>query len=478
MTRSAKIVVTIGPASRDEETILKLFKAGMNIARLNFSHGSHEDHAQTYTRLRSAAASLGKSITILQDLQGPKIRTGIIPGDQVEIKKGQTLVLSIAPSVDDPKVIPVDFPQLIDSVSPGGRILLDDGNLELRVEEVSRDRVKTRVELGGILKSHKGVNLPGAKINIPGFTGKDERDLAFGISLGIDAIAASFVRTKNDIDQVRSALNKYSPGRMIPIIAKLERPEALDNLDAVLDAADGVMVARGDLGVELPPEIVPIAQKQIIDAANQHNKVVITATQMLESMINNPRPTRAEVTDVANAVFDGTDAVMLSGETASGKYPVQSVEMMDAVIRQAESHLPHWGHWHGNPGLETGTDDTYYITQAAHELAKDRNVSAVAVFTRSGRTALFMSKTRPEVPILAFTPDHSSYQVMNIYWGVTPYLVPQVDSLEKMVQVVDQTLLQAGSIPPGQEVVLICGFPIPTIRPTNLALLHKIGETV
>jgi pyruvate kinase len=331
--------------------------------------------------------------------------------------------------------------------------------------------------LGGILKSHKGINLPGAQLNIPGFTTKDESDLALGMEVGVDAVAVSFVRSARDIEVVRSAIHRLSPKRTyIPIIAKLERPESLDNLDQILQVSDGVMVARGDLGVEMPPESVPIAQKRIITAANRAGKLVITATQMLDSMITNPRPTRAEASDVANAIFDGTDAVMLSGETASGKYPLQSVQMMDAIIQQAEENLLQWGRWEGKIVPESETDNTYYITQAARELAHDRNVTAIAVFTRSGRTALFMSKTRPALPILAFTPEKDTYQRMNMYWGVLPFLVPRVNSLEDMVRVVEDTMLKSQVLQPGQEVVMICGFPIPQVRPTNLALLHKLGE--
>ncbi len=479
MSRSAKIVATLGPASHDPEMIYNLLRAGVNVARLNFSHGKHEDHAIVVDRLRSIALSLGLTVTVLQDLQGPKIRIGEIAEGQAEISSGQGLILTTQPIIGNEHIIPVDFPQLLDSVTPGGRILLDDGNLELEVVDVNGDHVETKVILGGVLKSHKGINLPGARLNIPGFTSKDEADLAFGLEIGVDVIAVSFVRSASDIDTVRSAIKRLSPQQSsMPIIAKLERPESLDNLEDIVHASDGVMVARGDLGVEMPPESVPIAQKRIITAANEHAKVVITATQMLDSMITNPRPTRAEASDVANAIFDGTDAVMLSGETASGKYPLQSVEMMDAIIQQAEVHLKQWGRWEGNIIPEDDCDDTYYITQAARELAHDRNVTAIAVFTRSGRTALLMSKTRPGLPILAFTPERNTCQRMNLYWGVLPFLVPRVESLEEMVQVVEVTMLKSQVVKPGQEVVLICGFPIPQIRPTNLALLHKLGETI
>jgi pyruvate kinase len=478
MYRSTKIVATIGPASQNEECIKSLLKSGVNVARLNFSHGTHADHAAIYDCLRSTASQLGRTLSILQDLQGPKIRTGCIDGGSVEIQAGQPLTLTTQAVPGNNRIVPIDFPQLLESVQSGSRILLDDGNLELAVESVYDDHVDCRVILGGALKSHKGVNLPGSTMNIPGFTEKDAEDLVFGLQLGVDYVAISFVRHARDIEIVRQAITNHSPHRYVPIIAKLERPEALDNLEAILNVADGVMVARGDLGVEMSPEAVPIAQKTIIEAANRHGKVVITATQMLDSMINNPRPTRAEASDVANAIFDGTDAVMLSGETASGHYPIQAVEMMGAIIQQAEEHISNWGRWQGKIDPENDCDDTYFITRAARELAHDRNLTAIAVFSQSGRTALLMSKTRPNMPILAFTTEPGTCQRMNLYWGVFPYLVPHAESLEEMVQVVDRTMLEFTPISPGQRVAMICGFPIPAIRPTNLVLLHEVGEPI
>ena len=477
MPRRAKIVATIGPASKDEVTLLGLLEAGIDVARLNFSHGSHADHRVTYERLRKLSKDLDHPVTILQDLQGPKIRVGELANGQVELQAGQSLTLTTQPVPGDKRIIPVDFPELVGSAQPGGRILLDDGNLELLVEKVSGNQVETKVVLGGILKSHKGVNLPGARLNIAGFTAKDEADLAFGLRLGVDAVAVSFVRTADDIAQVRHAMERLSPQRQdTPIIAKLERPEALDNLEAIVQEADGVMVARGDLGVEMPPEVVPIAQKRIIATANQHAKVVITATQMLDSMIHNLRPTRAEASDVANAIFDGTDAVMLSGETAAGKYPIPAVKTMDAIVCQAEEHLAEWGRWGGHMQDASCDDDTYYVTQAARELAHDRNVAALAVFSESGRSARVLSKTRPIVPILAFTPNPKTYHRLNLYWGVRPHLTKRAHTIEDMVKLVDSALLASERLHPGQQVVLICGYPVQGNRPTNLALLHTIGE--
>jgi pyruvate kinase len=354
---------------------------------------------------------------------------------------------------------------------------LDDGNLELRVDTIERDRVRAHVIVGGVLKSHKGINLPEAQGSISALTEKDIIDLEFGLQLGIDAIALSFVHSEKDVQLLREKIIAMSPEqKSIPIIAKLERPEALDHLEEIMDVADGVMVARGDLGVEMPPEEVPIAQKRIIECANRRAKVVITATQMLESMIHNPRPTRAEASDVANAIFDGTDAVMLSGETAVGDYPVATVEMMNAIICQAEKHAEQWGRWHGPSVAKSEADDTIFMSLAVRELAQDRNVAAIAVFTMSGRTALHVSKTRPGVPILAFTPDIQTYYRVGMYWGVSPYLVPNSTTLEDMLADVDAALKDSMVVKPGQQIALTCGFPVATISPTNLVLLHTISS--
>ncbi|OGO37971.1 MAG: pyruvate kinase [Chloroflexi bacterium RBG_16_57_11] len=477
MDRRARIVATIGPASQDEAVLQGLIEAGMDVARLNFSHGSYENHTLVYNRIRHISSRLGRPVTILQDLQGPKIRTGEIENGQVEINAGQRLTLTTLKVVGNAELVSVDFPGLPKSVQPGGRILLDDGALELTVVEVSGDRVETRVVIGGTLKPHKGVNLPWARLKIPALTHKDAADLEFGLNLGMDALAVSFVRSAENIEVVRKKIEKLAPQRSaIPIIAKLERPEALANLEAIIEAADGVMVARGDLGVEMSPETVPIAQKRIIESANQRTRIVITATQMLESMINNPRPTRAEASDVANAIFDGTDAVMLSGETAAGKYPLQAVKMMHEIVCQAENHLAEWGRWGGMPEPGHCDDDTYFTSRAARDLARDRNVAALAVFTDSGRASRLLSKQRPQVPILAFTPEIETYRRLNLHWGVTPHFVPRVETIEEMLRVVEEAMLAKGSIQAGQQVVLICGYPIRENRPTNLAMLHTVGE--
>lgn len=486
MERRTKIVATLGPACTDKQIIEQLIKARVNVVRLNFSHGTLEAHSARIKLIREASETLQHPVTLLQDLQGPKIRTGQVKDGAVELRQGQAFRLTIEPIIGNENAVSVDFEDLPNSVRPGGRVLLDDGNLELVVAAANEKTVDTHVVLGGVLKPNKGVNLPGAKLNIPAFTRKDEEDLAFGLEQEMDAIAMSFVRKASDITKVRQAVARLAPDRKnLPVIAKLERPEALDNLDEILDVSDGVMVARGDLGVEMMPEEVPIAQKRIIEAANYKARVVITATQMLESMIYNPRPTRAEATDVANAIFDGTDAVMLSGETAVGRYPVQSVEMMDAIIRQAEAQLKKWGHWEGSltaasigkEGAGSGEhDDALSITRAARELAHDRNVAAIAVFTETGRTARLMAKARPEVPILAFTPVKNTFRQLPMLWGVIPYLVPYAGSMESMLKDVEEAIVTATTLRPGQQVVLISGFPVGARRPANIALLHTIGD--
>jgi pyruvate kinase len=370
----------------------------------------------------------------------------------------------------------MDVPNLARGVKPGSRILLDDGNLEMEVIRVDGEAVHARVVLGGLLSSNKGVNLPGAELGITSFTEKDRIDLEFGLKQGVDLVAISFVRTASDVETVRQAMRELAPHQQpLPIIAKLERPEALDNLHDIIHASEGVMVARGDLGVETSPAEVPIFQKKIIDMANRHAKVVITATQMLDSMINNPRPTRAEASDVANAIFDGTDAVMLSGETASGAYPVETVKMMASIVCQAENNADEYGHVFSQPD-DAFQDDAYSITQAARELAHDRNVAGITVFTESGRTAILMSKSRPSVPIYAFTPNVETYRRLSSLWGVTPFLVPFASTVESMIASVEAALLSSTSVEIGKQVIVISGFPVGTARLPNFALLYTVGE--
>jgi len=477
MERKAKIVATIGPASQDETVIEKLLLAGLNVARLNFSHGTHDSHFAINYRLRSIAAKLGRPLAVLQDLQGPKIRVGLLQAT-LQLVTGQTVFLfpeeGDTPASDGQHgLIPVDFPQLFTSVKPGNKILLDDGRLVLSVISNGMGLVEAEVQTGGLLTSNKGINLPGVVLDIPAFTPKDAEDLKFGLDLGVDYVAISFVQKAEDVVRVRRSVEDWDSGGNHPlIIAKLERPQAMVNLEDILDTADGVMVARGDLGVEMAPEDVPGAQKRIIKAANRKGKLVITATQMLESMIHNPLPTRAEASDVANAVFDGTDAVMLSAETAAGDYPVEALAMMDRIIRQAEASFDDWGH---TQEVEPDQhDDAMALTRAARELAHDQDVAAVTVFTRTGRSAFLMAKSRPCVPILAFTPEEHTYRRLALAWGVQPNIVLFVATVEEMFRCIEISLRETGKVEAGQQVVLVCGFPVREVRPPNMVLLHTV----
>jgi pyruvate kinase len=486
MERRAKIIATIGPSCHTLQMLRNLILAGMDVARLNFSHGTHEEHAVNINNIRSLSKQLNKPIAILQDLQGPKLRVGNLPEAGLTLTEGQIVLLApfeqeINPSNSDWKneiVIPLEVPNLIGSLKPGNRILLDDGQIEFQTLDVFSHSIKAQVTISGILKSHKGVNLPGIDLGIPPLTSKDIEDLKFGLEQKVDFLAISFVHRADDITLVKKKIFEFSPSQKdIPIIAKLECPEAIDNLMEILEVADGVMVARGDLGVETSPSSVPIFQKKVIQTANLKGKIVITATQMLESMIHNPRPTRAEASDVANAIFDGTDAVMLSGETAAGAYPLESVEMMSKIVLEAEDHFQDWGK---QPCPENCrlNDDATAVAQAAKAMANDRNVSYIAVFTLSGKTAAIMANLRPEVPILALTPELHTYYLMSLYWGVKPYLVPIANAVETMITHVDNVIINSTDLLPGEQVVIVSGLPVGKMRLPNFALLHTVGEDV
>ncbi len=476
MTRRAKIIATIGPACNSIQHLRELVSAGMDVARFNFSHGDHQEHGEKIECVRQVAEESGRPITILQDLQGTKLRTG--PLSQTEpilLRAGEHLMLTIEPTPGTTERIFVNYPALLDDIKPGDRILIDDGTIELKAMRVTENDVETEVIIGGPLGSNKGINLPGVNLSSPALTPKDRIDLAFGLEQGVDAVAMSYVRTADDLIDLRNAILAYDPDfRSLPIIAKLERPGAVEQLDAILDVCDGVMVARGDLGVEVSPERVPSLQKHIIQRANIEMKTVITATQMLETMINHPHPTRAEASDVANAVFDGSDALMLSGETAIGKYPTKSVETMNRIILDAEKHAPEWG-YRSKDEIVTTTDDAVATTHAARSLAHDRNVAAIAIFTRSGRTARLMSKVRPRVPIIAFTPEQTTYHLMPLLWGVIPNLIPMAHSVEEMIERVREACLASGIVRPGQQVVMVASLPIGAMGPPNFTLLHTIN---
>ena len=478
MTRFAKIVATLGPSSSDERTLTEMVEAGLDVARLNFSHGEHASHAEMVELIRQISNKLGKPITILMDLQGPKLRVGDLGKEGLTLKSGQEVALSSFENPEDlPEgvtFIPFDVPKLHEALKPGNHILLDDGQLEFEVTRMDGKNIFAKVLLGGRLKSHKGVNLPGSNLDIPILTPKDLADLQFGLNLGVDLVAVSFVKTAEDIEMVRKTMRSMTDSEWLPpIVAKLERPEAVQNLESIIKVTDGVMVARGDLGVEMSPAIVPAVQKSIIRTANLNGKFVITATQMLESMINNPQPTRAEAADVANAIFDGSDAVMLSAESAAGKYPVHAVKMMDTIIRQAELHLKEWGHI-DTLDSRAYNDDVVTISRATKVMVEDQDVKAIIVFTMSGMSALWMSKAKPTVPIYAFTPRLTSYRWLGICRGVTPMRVPHADTLETMITHVETAVSVATDLCKGDQVVVVSGFPVGAFSAPNLALLYTI----
>lgn len=483
MNRKAKIVATIGPATENLNVLRRLINAGMDVARLNFSHGEYSEHAQRIKNIRTVSEELGKPVTILQDLQGPKLRVGNLPNEGYILEKGDIVALvqaeeanKISENLEVKFFLPLDVPNLAKAVKPQNRILLDDGNLELEVIQVVGTAVISKVILGGKLTSKKGVNLPGADLQIPGFTEKDRADLQFGLEQGIDVVAISFVSTPEDVLIVKQAINEIAPHRIAPpVVAKLERPEAIDNLEEIIEVTDGVMVARGDLAVETSPASVPIIQKRIIDIAYKKAKFVITATQMLDSMVNNPRPTRAEASDVANAILDGTDAVMLSAETAVGKFPVESVAMMASIIQEAEANYKDWGSI-DKKILQPTASDAVAITRAVQELAQDRNVTYIAVISQSGKTARLMSKVHPNVPILAFTPEMETYRHLSIYWGVTPYRIPHATTIEDMVSFVEESIIATTPVKPGDQIIFVAGLPIGDFSPPNFMLLHTIGN--
>ena len=472
--RRAKIICTIGPASDTEACIRELMILGLDVARLNFSHGKHAEHARRIQRLRRAARRLKRTVCILQDLQGPKIRTGRLKdGGPVTLEVGRRITITPRDVAGTASLISTDFSGLAKEVEPGARILLSDGRMELRVEAVCGDDVECEVVNGGPLAEQQGINLPGVALSIPALTEKDKLDLKFGLDHGVDAVALSFVRSADDIRMAKELMREY--GKAVPIIAKLEKPQAIERLEEILEVANGVMIARGDLGVELPPEQVPIIQKKIVQRAAVWRRPVITATQMLESMTQNPRPTRAEASDVANAVFDGTDAVMLSGETASGKFPREAVSMMARIIVEAEGSMAQL-----QPRRRRREDHQYSIAETICEsiarAADDLHMAAIAVFTESGNTARMLSKHRPKVCICAFSRDLEVCNRMNALWGVHPIHKNQWNSAEEMVKTAEKELLARGAIRKGDVLGLVAGTKL-TEGATNFMRLHTVGES-
>jgi pyruvate kinase len=468
MMRRTKIVCTIGPASDTEKMIEKLIMAGMNVARLNFSHGTHEYLHTLVQRIKRVRKRLKKPVAILQDLQGPKIRIGIIKGGAVTLMPGQNYILTSESIQGDSSRASVSLKTLPHEVTSGHPILLADGNIELIVEKVSPPDIHCRVVVGGVLSSHKGINLPGSEVHVDSLTKKDRKDLHVGLEWGVDAIALSFVRKASDVLSIRKII--ASEGGHVPIIAKIEKHEAVTNIDSIVAVSDAIMVARGDLGVEIDLERVPLVQKQIIQKCNAAGKPVITATQMLMRMVENPRPTRAEANDVANAVLDGTDAVMLSEETAAGKYPVEAVMMMDRIVRSAETSLSIAKFEH-LPELASTRDS---ISRSTYYVAKEISAAAIITPTWSGTTASLVSRFRPKQPILATTPNEQALDFMALAWGVIPILIPASDTIDDLIRFSIQAARKAGHLQAGQHVVITGGVPLHVAGNTNFIKVEKV----
>ena len=470
--RKAKIVCTVGPASNTEVIIRDLMRFGMDVARINFSHGAHEEHARQIDRLRRVAHKEGHSICILQDLQGPKIRTGRLRNRiPIALKAGSKLVITPQDVLGNPQMIATNFQTLAREVQPGSRILLSDGLIELRVKALRGADVECEVVNGGFLGEHKGINLPGTVVTVPSLTAKDEKDLEFGLKHGVDMIAVSFVRSGDDIRYVKRRVTELKSEAWV--IAKLEKPQAIEHLEDILDVSDGVMVARGDLGVEMPPEKVPIIQKHIIRRAAEWRKPVITATQMLESMIENPRPTRAEASDVANAVFDGTDALMLSGETATGKHPRESVAMMAKIISETERHMEDANPQRRRTQHRLSISET--ICESIAHAAQDLDMRAIAVYTETGTTARLISKYRPDAEIYSLTYVPAVCNRVNLLWGVQPILCAHTPSVEDMVIGAEKELLRRGYVEARDVIGIVAGTRSAT-GSTNFMRLHIIGS--
>ncbi len=468
--RRAKIVCTLGPASRSPTVIDHLMRAGMDVARLNFSHATQEQHARTITLIRATSGRQQKPIGILADLQGPKIRTGALEGGgSVKLRAEGRFTITTVDAPGNSESVSISYKRLPAEVHKGDRILLADGLIELRVLSTTRQRIVCRVVNGGELCEHQGVNLPSVKLRIPAVTEKDLADLRFALECGVNYIGVSFVRTAEDILAAKAAMDKA--GRKVPVIAKLEKPEAIDNLAEILEVAEGVMVARGDLGVEMSPERVPVIQKMVISQAREARVPVITATQMLESMTHNPRPTRAEASDVANAIFDGTDAVMLSAETATGNYPVESLKMMDRIVREAEASVTEYVRPHRRALLSLAETTAELICHASEELS----MKVIAVFTESGSSARLISKHRPRPPIIAFSRSQETRRQVTLLWGVLPRKAAMLRDIDDMAEIAERRLLEEGLVRQGDLVGMVAGTPLGVGGTTNFMKFHIIG---
>jgi pyruvate kinase len=471
--RRAKIICTIGPSSRSPNMMRAMLLHGMDVARFNFSHGGPNLQSEHIANLRRISEEVGRPVAILQDLQGPKIRTGPLECGATNLVIGAKFVITTRPVPGDERQISTTYQALPRDCRRGDTILLDDGLIALFVENVTDTDVICSVTDGGVLKANKGINLPGVAVSAPALSEKDRHDVEWGLENGVDYVALSFVRQAEDIVELRALIDaKSSPAR---IIAKLEKPEAIDNLDAIIEASDGVMVARGDLGVEMTPQDVPLLQKRIIKAANERDKIVITATQMLESMTTTQRPTRAEASDVANAVLDGTDALMLSGETASGQYPLESLQMMARIITKVESETDD-GWQSRRRTREESCDFTGAICESAAHAAAALQAKAIACFTESGGTARRLAKFRPPVPIVAFTLHSEVARKLQLVWGVQPFLIDRQASTDDLIDQTDEILTKIGVAAAGDVVVVTLGAPIALCGSTNTMKLHRIGE--
>jgi pyruvate kinase len=468
--RRTKIVCTIGPASSSPEVIEQLIQAGMDVARLNFSHGTREDHARVIARIREVSSRLRTPVAILQDLQGLKIRLGTFQGGRATLKSGEEFLITTRKVEGTASQASTSYDHLSRDVKSGDRVLIADGIIELQVLGADETTVRCRVVVGGEVSDHKGINLPGVTISASSLTTKDQADLRFGIQQGVDYVAVSFVRGSADIQEVKALVS--GTGANTPVIAKLEKPEAVQHLEDILRASDGVMVARGDLGVEMPLEEVPLVQKEVIRRARDHAIPVITATQMLESMIEHPRPTRAEASDVANAIFDGTDAVMLSAETAVGKYPVETVRIMSRIVTQADQ-APR------PPAAERATDRALtfpdVISEAACRAARELRARVIVAFTQSGSTARLLAKYRPEVPILAFSPSEQIRQRLCLCWGVVPKTIRPTQHTDELVEEIEVVLLEEKAVHPKDALVIVAGVPMWVRGTTNLIKLQRVG---
>ncbi|MCG3756218.1 MULTISPECIES: pyruvate kinase [Amycolatopsis] len=470
MSRRAKIVCTLGPATSTPEKMRALVDAGMDVARMNFSHGSHSDHKQVYDLVRSAAAETGRAVGILADLQGPKIRLGTFASGSAEWHTGDVVRITVEDVAGTHDRVSTTYKGLAKDAKPGDRLLVDDGKVGLVVKDVEGPDVVCEVTEGGPVSNNKGVSLPGMDVSVPALSDKDIEDLEFALHLGVDFIALSFVRSPADIDLVHQVMDRVGKGRL-PVVAKIEKPEAVYNLEAIVLAFDAVMVARGDLGVELPLEQVPLVQKRAIQICRENAKPVIVATQMLESMISNSRPTRAEASDVANAVLDGADAVMLSGETSVGRYPIETVQTMGRIVEAVETDSPVVPPLSHVPRTKRGV-----ISYAARDIGERLNAKALVAFTQSGDTVRRLARLHTRLPLMAFTPEQSVRSQLALTWGTTTQIVPRVDSTDQMIQQVDHAMLEMGKYQRGDLVVIVAGSPPGTVGSTNLIHVHRLGE--